>query len=240
MPDRRAAAPEFPPRLPVHPAGRGTAGTVVFVLVTEPTSSASPSVDAVVFDLGGVVLDLAGLRAFLDRHGLDVDEFFRRALGSGAHHAFERGDLTADEYAVAFLDEAGLALDPSEFLVEFAAWPGALMPGAAELLADIPASVVTATLSNTNPVHWTSEFNETEVIPLFGRHFPSYQLRLAKPNPAIFEHVVALLDLPAGRVAFLDDNQANVDSAAAVGLVAARVDGPASARAVLAGLNVVS
>jgi putative hydrolase of the HAD superfamily len=205
----------------------------------QPSSSPHPSVGAVVFDLGGVVLDLAGLRAFLDRHDLDLGEFFRRALGSGAHHAFERGDLTTDEYAVAFLAEAGLDLDPTEFLVEFAEWPGALLPGAAELVADIPPTVVTATLSNTNPVHWTSEFNETTVLPMFQRHFPSYQLGLAKPDPAIFESVVRELDLPAGRVVFLDDNQANVDSAAAVGLLAARVDGPAEARAVLAELDLV-
>jgi putative hydrolase of the HAD superfamily len=198
------------------------------------------AVAAVVFDLGGVVLDLAGLRAFLDRHGIDVDVFFRRALGSGAHHAFERGDLTADEYAVAFLDEAGLDLDPAEFLDEFAGWPGGLLPGAAELVADIHDTVVTATLSNTNPVHWTSPFNETSVLPLFHRHFPSYQLGLAKPDPLIFERVIALLDLPAERVVFLDDNQVNVDSAASVGLLAARVDGPAAARSALVGFGVVS
>lgn len=200
----------------------------------------SAAVAAVVFDLGGVVLDLAGLRAFLGRHSIDVDEFFRQALGSGAHHAFERGDLTTDEYAGAFLEEAGLDLDPTDFLDEFAGWPGGLLPGAAELIGDIPDTVVTATLSNTNPVHWTSEFNETTVLPLFDRHFPSYQLGLAKPDPLIFERVVALLDLPAERVAFLDDNQVNVDSAAAVGLLAARVDGPAAARTALAGFGVVS
>lgn len=197
-------------------------------------------VDAVVFDLGGVVLDLAGLKAFLDRHELELGTFFARALGSGAHAALERGELDVDAYAAAFLAEAGLELDPAAFLAEFADWPGDLLPGAADLVADVRAAgVVTATLSNTNPVHWTTEFCTERVLPMFDRHFPSYELGMAKPDPAIFRRVVAELDVPAERVVFFDDNQVNVDAAASVGLVAHHVDGPAAARDVLASLGVV-
>lgn len=195
-------------------------------------------VDAVVFDLGGVILDLAGLKAFLARHRLDLADFFRRALGSGAHAAFERGDLDADAYAAAFLAESGLDIDRDEFLAEFVEWPGALLPGAAELVADVP--VITATLSNTNVVHWTAPFSTSTVLPMFDRHFPSYQLGLAKPDPAIFVRVLELLGADADRVVFFDDNQVNADAARAVGLDAYRVDGPGEARAVLARLGVIA
>lgn len=189
------------------------------------------------FDLGGVILDLAGLRAFLDRHGFELRHFQRLALGGGAHQRFERGSLGADEYARAFLDELGLELTTDEFLADFESWPGALLPGAAELLADV--AVTKASLSNTNPIHWGSEFNRDAVMPLFDRHFPSYELRLAKPDRAIFERVAELLAVAPGRTVFFDDNQVNVDSAADVGFVAHRVTAPSEAREILDDLGVL-
>jgi len=194
----------------------------------------------VVFDLGGVVLDLAGLHAFLRRHRLDLGDFFARALGSGAHHRFERGDLEPGDYAAQFLAESGLDLDVDAFLAEFADWPGGLLPGAEALVAETRAVVPVATLSNTNPIHWETPLSITTVRPMFDRHFPSYQLGLAKPDPALFARVVAELGVPADRVLFFDDNERNVESAAAVGLVARTVDGPAAAREVLVELGVLS
>ncbi|WP_116998633.1 HAD family hydrolase [Desertimonas flava] len=205
-----------------------------------PSPEPSRRVDAVVFDLGGVILDLAGLKAFLQRHRLDLGTFFAKALGSGAHFDFERGALDTDSYVDAFLAETGVVLDRAEFIAEFAAWPGDLLPGAAELVAEVRAAgVTTATLSNTNVIHWTTPFCETTILPMFDRHFPSYQLGLAKPDEAIFRRVVDELGLDAGRVAFFDDNLVNAEAAAAVGLEAHHVQGPDEARAVLAELGVL-
>jgi len=218
-------------------AARGKEGGQERRPVGSDVVAAGASIDVVVFDLGGVIMDLAGLKGFLRRHELDIGEFFSRALAGGAHAEFERGALDAGEYAAAFLAETGLDLDPEQFLAEFAGWPGGLFPGVAELLDEIP--VTTASLSNTNPVHWHSEFCTAVVLPLFDRHFPSYQLGLAKPDPAIFRRVAGLLDVEPARVVFFDDNQVNVDSAASVGMHAHRVDGPDAARAVLAAAGVV-
>ena len=192
----------------------------------------------VVFDLGGVILDLAGLRAFLDRHHLDIADFFARALGGGAHAAFERGALDPDAYATAFLTESGLDLDPAEFLAEFVDWPGGLLPGAAELLAEI--AVPTASMSNTNPLHWEAPHNVEVVMPLFDHHFPSYRLGRAKPDPELFRRVAELLDVEPAVILFFDDNQVNVDAARSIGMRAHRVDGPAAARAVLVEVGVLS
>ncbi|NLV55440.1 MAG: HAD family phosphatase [Acidimicrobiales bacterium] len=201
----------------------------------------SRAVDVVVFDLGGVILDLAGLRAFLDRHDLDLATFFARALGSGAHAEFERGALDTDAYVDAFLTEAGLDLEPAAFLAEFVDWPGDLLPGAADLVADVRAAgLVTATLSNTNAVHWSAPFCVTTVLPMFDRHFPSYQLGLAKPDPAIFRRVVDELGVAPGRVAFFDDNLVNAEAATSVGLRGHQVDGPEAVRAVLRSLDVLT
>jgi putative hydrolase of the HAD superfamily len=53
---------------------------------------------------------------------------------------------------------------------------------------------------------------------LFDDTFYSYELRVAKPDPAYFRAVLDRLGLAADEVLFVDDNAANVDSARGVGL----------------------
>ncbi len=189
------------------------------------------AIEAVLFDLGGVIVELGGLDAFLTRHGFEPETFWPRWLGMGAGHDFERGASSADAFAEAFVAEFGIGITPEQFLDEFAAWPSALYPGALELVAEVP--VLTGSLSNTNPIHWDAQFEPWGIGAAFDRHFPSFQLGLAKPSTDIFERVVELLEVPPACVLFLDDNQLNVDGARAAGLGAERVVGPAEARRAL-------
>ena len=194
--------------------------------------------DVVVFDLGGVVVDLSGLDAFLVRHRLDPADFWARWLGMGAVGEFERGGCDADEFATTFISEFDLDIAPAQFLDEFARWPGGLLPGAADLVRAVP--VRTASLSNTNVIHWDGAFMVDELLDLFDDHFPSFRLGLAKPDAAIFARVVELLEVPASRIVFIDDNQVNVEAAASVGIVARHTVGPAQARAALSELRVLA
>jgi len=149
----------------------------------------------------------------------------------GAGHDFERGATTADAFAEAFVAEFGIDTTPEGFLEEFAAWPSALYPGALELVAEVP--VTTGSLSNTNPIHWEAQFEPWGIGAAFDRHFPSFELGLAKPHTDIFERVVELLELPADAVLFLARNQLDVDGARSAGLAAERGVGPAAARSAL-------
>ena len=191
----------------------------------------APKIEAVLFDLGGVIVELGGLDTFLTRHGFEAETFWPRWLGMGAGHDFERGATSAGAFADAFVAEFGIDATPAQFLAEFAAWPSALYPGALELVAEVP--VITGSLSNTNPIHWQAQFEPWGIGAAFDRHFPSFELGLAKPHTDIFDRVVELLGMSAGQVLFLDDNQLNVDGARSAGLLAERVVGPDAARAAL-------
>ena len=195
-------------------------------------------VAVVLFDLGGVIVDLSGLDHFLQRHRIDKSDFWPRWLGDGRLADFERGESTPAEFASAFVDDFALSIRPDEFLVEFAGWPCGLLPGAADLLARI--IVPTATVSNTNAIHWGSPFTQDVLLGMFDAHFPSFELMMAKPDPAIFEHVVAQLGVPVRAAVFFDDNEINVVAARAVGLNAFLVDGPRAASEVLSDLGVLA
>ncbi len=195
-------------------------------------------IEVVLFDLGGVIVELGGLDAFLERHGFTPETFWPRWLDLGAGHDFERGASSTEEFLDAFIAEFDLGLTPNEALAEFAAWPSALYPGALELVAEVP--VLTATLSNTNPIHWEAQFEPWGIGAGFDRHFPSFELGLAKPHREIFDEVVRRLGVPADRVLFLDDNQLNVDGARSAGLAAERVVGPVAARSALVSHGVLA
>ena len=92
----------------------------------------------VMFDLGGVLVEntgAAGLAALLPAP-LEPGELWRRWLGSPTVRAFERGYTAPEEFAAAFIDEWGLALEPAAFLDAFAGWPRGLYQGADALLRD--------------------------------------------------------------------------------------------------------
>ena len=68
---------------------------------------------------------------------------------------------------------------------------------------------------------------------MFDRLYLSYRMGLAKPDRPIFDAMLADLELDAGEVLFLDDNQPNVDAAITAGIVSRRVVGPQQARAAI-------
>ena len=87
-------------------------------------------------------------------------------------------------------------------------------------------------LSNTSPIHIRQvnqllvNLNQPTLEDLFERVFYSYDVRMAKPSSAIYEHVLAEAGLVAEETAFFDDNAANIQAAAGLGIQAVHVQPP--------------
>lgn len=197
------------------------------------SSGANPAIEAVIFDMGGVVIRLGSLDDVLAGAGLAPDEIWDRWILSDAVRIYEGGGCDADEFARRLIDDMGLTLGPAELLDRFARFPQGLYPGAVEMLEATNAQVTTAVLSNTNEGHWTTQQDHEIVQGMFDREYLSYALGMVKPDPDIYEYAVADLGVAPSQVLFIDDNQINVDGALACGLQSAVAKGPAEATAVL-------
>ncbi|MBC7571333.1 MAG: HAD family phosphatase [Spirosoma sp.] len=87
-------------------------------------------------------------------------------------------------------------------------------------------------LSNTSPIHIRqvnqvlTELGQPTLEELFERVFYSYEVRMAKPSPDIYHHVLAEAGIVADETAFFDDNEANIRAAAALGIRAVHVQPP--------------
>ena len=197
--------------------------------------------DAIVFDLGGVLIELGGVTRMLELldHRVTVEELWTRWLSSPSVREFETGRMDADQFALRLLAEFELSISPAQFIAEFTVWPKGLYPGTIDLLQALAPQYTVACLTNTNTLHWPRICDELGLRPHFAMHFASHLIGLLKPDRAIFEHVIDRLGHTPERILFLDDNALNVESARSVGISAYCVQGLAAAIEQLTALKVL-
>ncbi len=187
---------------------------------------ASPSpYDVLLFDLGGVIVEVAGLPVWTRWTGHDEETSWQRWLLSDAVRRFESGRATVEEFGREVVREFDLPVAAETFLAEFERWPTGPFPGALELLATLAPHFHLACFSNTNVLHWPRFVADMGLGDAFHQHFASHELGALKPDREAFERVLLALDCAPERVLFLDDNSLNVEGARSAGLHAVQVHG---------------
>ena len=198
------------------------------------------SVEVILFDIGGVLITLDGVPTMARLLGIEPshETIHHLWMTSASVVAHETGKIGAVEFAAGVVTDLALPIAPEAFLDEFCSWPGALQPGALELLDEIPRRYRIAALSNTSAVHW-ERIAATGLAVRFERTFLSHEIGCLKPSPDAFHHALRGLDVPASDVLFLDDGARNVTAAAALGMQAHLARNPAEARSVLVDYGIV-
>ncbi|HJU30225.1 MAG TPA: HAD-IA family hydrolase [Hyphomicrobiaceae bacterium] len=193
------------------------------------------------FDLGGVLVDSAGLQRLhtLIPAPLEAEALRRKWVTCPVVGLYESGRCSETEFAAAFIAEWGLRLTPAAFVEEFASWVLDPYPGTAKLLADLAGRSTLACLSNTNATHWRKVKAMPDLSPVLGRTFLSFQLGLMKPSPEIFTRVAREIGCAPAEIAFFDDGPENIAGAASAGLSAHHTVGPAALRGKLRDLGVL-
>jgi putative hydrolase of the HAD superfamily len=202
-------------------------------LTTGTSRTVDPAADirVLLFDVGGVLVELGGVEVILEWLGnrMTAEELWRRWLASDSVRRFETGQIDAPAFAAGVIAEFDLAVQPRRFLESFVGWPTGLYPGTLEMLARIPRRYRRALLSNSNPLHWPRVLDEMGLGAAFDHHFVSHLTGCIKPDPAAFEHVLHALGCRPAHVLFLDDNLVNIEAAQRLGIHAMRVLGLAEA-----------
>jgi glucose-1-phosphatase len=184
-------------------------------------------IQVVLFDVGGVLVELSGVATLLDwlDHRMTAQELWQLWLHSPSVRAFETGRIDASQFAAGLLAELRLEIDAGHFLQSFTYWPSALYPGALEMIGRIPPRYRRALLSNSNVLHWRRVLDEMGLGALFEHQFASHLTGKIKPDAEAFEHVLESLGCRASQVLFLDDNALNVQAARKLGIRAQQVRG---------------
>ena len=167
------------------------------------------TVDALLFDFGGVLVDIDFGRSFAAwarAAGTDTDTIASRWQFGGVNDAYERGEIGFGEYC----DHLRAMLEvelPDETLL--GGWMELIkepMPDMRELLAALVGRIPLYVLSNTNREHWAYVGGRfTEFLKPFSGIFCSHELGVRKPDAVVFERVAQEMDVPLHRIAFFDD-----------------------------------
>ncbi len=176
------------------------------------------------FDLGGVLVESSvfeHLRRLLaePRQDQDIKE---RWLFSPCVRQFERGEISADEFAKAFVAEWRLELTPKAFIRAFSSWPRKFYPGARETIQQLRKTYRVGCLSNSNPLHFM-QFDGVEEV--FDIGLFSHLIGAIKPDREIFTLAISKCDVEPADIYFFDDCMANVRTAQSTGINAFCVDG---------------
>jgi glucose-1-phosphatase len=184
----------------------------------------------IVFDLGGVLVESVGVDVLAARFPQlgARSAVLERWLKSAAVTRFERGMLSPQAFAAAFMREWDLKLDESAFLELFASWVTGFFAGARDLVQGLRSRHRVACLSNTNAIHWA---RLPAMEQIFDHCFVSYVSGFMKPDREAYTHALRSLGVEPGAVYFFDDLPANVAAARDVGINAFLVRGVAETEA---------
>ena len=187
-------------------------------------------VSAIVFDLGGVLIDLdydSCVRSFREVLGYErITELLDLSHQKGIYGDMEAGLITADEFRAEVLRESRPGCVPADVDRAMAGLLIGMDPKKVPLLERLAKRYALYGLSNNNEIsvarmHAIYEENGLDWQRVFRKEFISSRMKLLKPSRAIFDAAAAEIGFPPAEILFVDDSQRNVDGARSAGWQAA-------------------
>jgi FMN phosphatase YigB (HAD superfamily) len=184
-------------------------------------------VEAIIFDFGGVLLNIdynRTIEAFRALGISDFDSLYSQANQTRIFDRFEIGEISTQAFINGLLDHLPSGTSPNHVVH---AWNA--------MILDVPESVVSLLeslqgkyrlflLSNTNAIHiplamakW-SEVASADFNSCFEKVHLSYEMGMRKPNVEIFEAVCKEHGLTPSKTLFIDDSIQHIEGARQLGL----------------------
>jgi putative hydrolase of the HAD superfamily len=178
---------------------------------------------AVIFDYGEVLCHRppeAEFKRLADVFGADGKSFL--TLWEKNRGAFDRGDLTGEAYWSALAEDAGVEIDAAQ-LDQICRWDVEMFGRANVVMVSWlrrlrEAGMKTGLLSNIHPAMIAYLRENFDWLELFDFKTFSAEVRLIKPDRAIYEHTLRGLEVAAGEALFVDDREINVQAARELGI----------------------
>lgn len=181
----------------------------------------------ILFDLGGVIINLdmpATLNGFKNAMGDEFPKWKAVFEEADIFNQYEKGNISTAVFAQHFIDTGLFTADTVRQI-----WNSILRTAPKnrlDFLKVLAKDYNLYLLSNTNAMH--IEQAEADLQTMYGitdfrgefftKGYYSFEIGMIKPDAEIYEFVLKDSGLLAAETLFIDDNEANIKSAAAVGL----------------------
>jgi putative hydrolase of the HAD superfamily len=186
-------------------------------------ASNSRDIRAVILDYGGVLsLDAAPEVTASMANLLNIPPARFHELYHRTRLEYDRGDLSAAEYWSGLASHAGVRLEPAQIEelrhIDVAMWSN-VNQNMLRWVVDLRSGgVKTALLSNMHSDMVSHVRQHFDWLKSFDCVVLSSELRMVKPGPEIFHHCLKCLGVAPREALFIDDREANVRGAEAVGI----------------------
>jgi FMN phosphatase YigB (HAD superfamily) len=202
------------------------------------TSKKIPGISNIIFDLGGVLLNIDYYKteqAFINLGVTNFNELYSQFHADQFFKSFEKGQVSPH----AFIERLRSYKDDLSADDIKSAWNAMLLdfpPGRVDFLISLGKRYRIFLLSNTNEVHYEA-FQQIELKitgdprsldNCFEKAYFSHDIGLRKPDREIFEFVLQDSNLEAAETLFIDDTLANVEAANALGINGLYLDKPST------------
>ena len=199
----------------------------------------------IIFDLGGVLLDLnmQGIGQACQRLGIDQELFFVKTDAKNTSTVcqgisastvitdYQVGQVSSEEFLSLVLGHCAENITSEMVADAWNACIGVIPNERLDMILDLRSrGFHTHLLSNTNDLHWEEikrRYFSTDgytCADLFDNVFVSHEMHLAKPEPEIYHKAVRQIGRPAAQCLFIDDTLINVEAAQREGLQGAWLD----------------
>ena len=187
---------------------------------------------AILFDLGGVLIDLAPSRVF--EHWAKAADVTPASLAArwkieAAYKAHEEGKMEFIEFTSHLQKQLGISITQSDWKTGWNALLGQPFPELLPRLSALAKRIPLYCFSNTNQTHWTAltaRTNHPQLDGFFQKIYLSYAIGRRKPNVESYRWVTNDMGYRPTDIAFLDDNAANIHGAKRAGLCTTHVTSP--------------
>jgi glucose-1-phosphatase len=183
-------------------------------------------IDAIIFDLGGVIINLdvsRTINAFATLSGFNHKQIVELTQ-SEAFFDYERGKISDSTFRDFVKKQLGHDLTDAQIDKAWNAMIIDLPASRIELLRNLNARLSVFVLSNTNNIH--IKFVEQQVLSahrinsfneLVRKDYYSHLMGMRKPEPEIFMRLIEENNLTLNNTLLIDDNQQNIETATLLG-----------------------
>jgi len=181
----------------------------------------------IVFDLGGVLLDIDYQRSVSAFEKLGIEHFekmFSQYHASELFEKLERGELSNAEFYAAIKKRLRTEVNEEEIEAACNALILDFRIKSLEFLEKLAATHKLYLLSNTNSIHvqffkkrFTTQTGKSSLDAYFTKAWYSNEIGMRKPGPEIFEFILQEEKLKAAETLFIDDTLDNIETAQKLG-----------------------
>lgn len=182
---------------------------------------------AVLFDLGGVLIDIdyhATERAFEELGVSDFKERYTQLAQNELFDRFECGEISPQHFVNLVLPFTQSGTSPNQVVAAWNAMLGSFPLEKIRLLERLSTTTPLFMLSNTNELHWIEvkrAWQKVTTQPMqhfFSAIYLSHEIGKRKPHPETFVWVCQQMGFEPADVLFIDDSPQHIEGATQAGL----------------------